>query len=73
MMWRAAGWAGTDKRTSSPSVLVTTVKSKPLKFNGGHAAERGGVCGRVCACGGGGPVVSLGLEAAIHMLLNSGT
>lgn len=48
-MWRAAGWAGTDKRTSSPSVLVTADKSKPLKFNGGHAAERG-VCGYVCVC-----------------------
>lgn len=50
-MWRAAGWAGTDKRTSSPSVLVTADKSKPLKFNGGHATERGVVRGYVCVCG----------------------
>lgn len=71
MMWRAAGWAGTDKRTSSPSVLVTADKLKPLKFNGGHAAERGVACGRVCVCVG--PVVSLWLEAAVHWPLNSGT
>lgn len=51
-MWRAAGWAETDKRTSSPSVLVMANKSKPLKFNGGHVTERRGVvCGPVCVCG----------------------
>ena len=66
MMWRAAGWAGTDRRTSSPSVLVTEDKSKPLKFNGGHATERG-VCVWVS------PVVLLGLGAAVHRPLNSGT
>lgn len=51
MMWQAAGWEGTDKRTSSPSVLVKADKSKPLKFNGGHAAERGVVYAQVCVCG----------------------
>jgi len=59
MMWRAAGWAGTDRGTSSASVLVTTDKLKHLKFNGGQATERREakvVCGYVC----GGPVVSLG-------------
>lgn len=69
MMWRAARWAGTDKRTSSPSVLVTRDKSKPLKFNGGHAAERSSVWALVCVW-----VLwfQWGLEAAIHRLLNSG-
>lgn len=52
MMWQAAGWAETDKGTSLPSVLGKADKSKLLKFNGGHAAERRKVvCGDVCVSG----------------------
>lgn len=41
MMWQAVGWAGSDNKTSSPSVVMPADKSKPLKFN-------------ICVCGEGG-------------------
>lgn len=67
MMWRAAGWAGNNKLTQC---LMTADKSKPLKFNRGHTAERG--IGGIGDCVWEYPLTSLGLEAGIHRLLSSG-
>lgn len=52
MMQQAAGWAVNDRKTSSPIVVMSADKSKPLKFNEATPQRDECVDMFACVCGG---------------------